>query len=410
MINETKLENGLLVITNSDSNAKTTTISYTVKCGSYDEEESNRGIAHFTEHMLFKGTAERSSQEISQVIEGVGGKLNACTSFDFTMYHCTVPTDFWQVGIDVLSDLIWNNTIPEEEFEREKQVILEELKMYDDDAGSKVWDLLYTHLHQNNPNRQLVGGTLESVSKINRQQMIDFIDKFYIPSNMFIVATGNINHEKLVDFVKSCCPELRKSSPIERQKLLPETLGQKDLVEKRSDISQSQFCWGMFAPRANDKDYFVGEVICSILGGNSSSRLYQLIREQKGWAYTVKMDIESLSDQGIISGYVGLDGNNIAAVKQTIIEQLEILKSEIVSEEELARAKAYIKGILMISLERTSVQNEFIVGSFLNDSNLDVEYFYEKIDEVTTENIKEFANKYFTKDNICFVQIIPKRA
>jgi predicted Zn-dependent peptidase len=408
MIKETKLDNGLLIITDTDDHAKTTTISYTVKCGSYDEDDSNRGIAHFTEHMLFKGTAERTSQEISESIEGIGGILNACTSFDHTMYHCTVPTDFWEIGVEVISDLIWNNTIPEEEFEREKQVILEELKMYDDDASSKVWELLFVHLYRNNPNRQRVGGTLETVSKIQRQQMIDFIDKYYVPNNMIVVATGNINHDKLVEFIKSYCPELEPSEDIERQELVSEKLGQKDLIETRSNIAQSQLCWGMFGPLVKEEDYVSGEIACSILGGNSSSRLYQLIREQKGWAYTVKMDIEGISDNGVISGYVGLDGNNIESVKKTVMEQLEKLKKESINEEELKRAKAYVKGTLMISLERTSVQNDFIVSSFLNDSSLNVEEFYNRIDKVTAEDIKEFANKYFNQDNICFVQIVPK--
>lgn len=408
MIKKTTLQNNLQVITDYNPNFKTVTLAYVVKCGSYNETEDILGIAHFTEHMLFKGTVNRTSKEISEAIEGVGGILNAETSFEHTRYYCTIPSEQWEQGLDVLSDLMWYNTLPEEEFEREKQVVLEELKMYDDDPSSKVIDLLFQSLHPNYFNRQYIGGTLETVKKITREQMVQFIDKFYIPSNIVFIATGNVDHDKLVEALsKQTDIDLDNKELIkEKNEFKPDKLGQKDSIVKK-DVVQSHLAWGIFGPAPSDKDYITAEIIAGLLGGNSSSRLYQIIREQKGLAYTVSMDIEATSDCSIFLGYVGLDGNNIKATKQVVLDELNKIKTEDIDENELQRIKSYLKGTLMISLEKTSAQNSFITTSIIDKLDMTSEEYVNLIDQVTIEDVKNVANLYFRNDNICFTQVIP---
>lgn len=409
MLQKTTLDNGLVIVTNHNDYNKTTTISYTVRCGSYNEEDNNRGIAHFTEHMLFKGTTNRTSQQINEEIEGIGGILNAETSFEHTKYHVTVLSEYWEKGIEVLSDMIWNNLIPEDEFKKEKQVILEELKMYDDNPGAKIWDLLFKRMFLNYPNRQSVGGTIQSVSAITREQMIEFIDKFYVPSNMILVATGNIDHNKLVDFAKefSSGVELKalKKSQIKPFKMTK--LKGPDLAEKK-EIAQSHLAWGLYGPKPSDDDFATSEVVACILGGNASSRLYQIIREERGLAYTVRMDSEGLSDVGLLSGYVGLDGNSINSVKEVIIAEINKIKQEPVSENELERAKAYIKGTTMIAFEKTSSQNSYIVNTLIANGKPEIDDYIKSIENVTANDIQKFTAKYLKEDNICFVQITPK--
>jgi predicted Zn-dependent peptidase len=157
-----------------------------------------------------------------------------------------------------------------------------------------------------------------------------------------------------------------------------------------------------------DEDYIVSEVICCLLGGNSSSRLYQIIREQRGLAYTVSMDIESFTDTSILNGYVGLDGNNLDSVKQVVRDELNRLKTELVDENELERTKEYIKGTTLIGFERTSARSSFIINSTILGLDANFENYLNDISSVTAEQIREFANKYFTDDNICFAQIKPK--
>ena len=410
MINKVKLHNGLSIVSYYDPNAKTVTLSFTVNVGSHSEKEDNYGIAHFTEHMLFKGTTHMNSQQISESIEGIGGILNAETTFEYTRYYCTVPAECWEDGLNVLFDMLVFNTIPEEEFECEKQVVLEELKMYDDEASSKIFDLLFKQLHPNYLNRQLIGGTVESVSKITRQQMLDFIEKYYTFNNITLIATGNIEHTKLTETLNKITEniELRISNlDKETSTFQPDKLGQKDLIEKK-EIAQSHLSWGIFGPKPTEQDYATGEVISTLLGGNSSSRLYQIIREKKGLAYSVSMDIEPFTDTSIFCGYVGLDGNNIKGVKKVILEELNKLKTTLVDENELKRVKAYIKGTTLIGQETTSGKASFINNAITTGVDTDIEKFLESVDLVTNEAIKNFAEKYFTDDNICFVQIIPK--
>lgn len=405
---KTVLKNGLTVITNNDSNAKTVTLSYAARVGSYNEDRENMGIAHFTEHMLFKGTTNRATQEINQAIEGIGGILNASTSFEVTQYYCTVPAEQWKVGADVMSDLVWNNLIPEDEFEREKSVVLEELKMYHDDPQSRCGESLFIVMHPSYRNRQYIGGTADTVKKIDRQQMIDFIDKFYTPQNMFVVATGNINHNELVQFLENYCAgvELKQEQTIETQEFVPDKLNGKTEITKM-DVNQSHLCWGLFGPPPTDPDFIVSEVVCCLLGGNSSSRLYQIIREQRGLAYTVSMDAEILKDTSILNGYVGLDGNNITSVKQVVVDEFNKLKTEAVTPEELERTKAFLKGTTLIRFERTSSQTNHIISSLILNIDPDVEKYLQEIESVTAEQVKAFADKYFTNENICYTQVVP---
>lgn len=408
MLNKTKLDNGLEIITYNDVNAKTVTLSFTIKCGSYDEDESNYGIAHFVEHMLFKGTSNMTSQEISQAIEGIGGILNAETTFEYTRYYCKVPAEVWHKGIQVLLDMILFNTIPEEEFNNEKQVVLEELKMYNDAPNSKIFDLLFKQLHPSYGNRHNIGGTIESVSKITREQMLAFIEKYYNYDNIVFIATGNIDHNKLVNVLQEYTDNIDlDSTNNQKQKFIPDKLGQEDLINQQ-EISQSHLCWGGFGPAPTDSDYITAEVAVTLLGGNSSSRLYQIIREQRGLAYTVSTDIELLSDASIITGYVGLDGTNIDSVKESIKTELNKLKNELVDNEELIRTKMFLQGTTLISQETTSGKTQFINCAVLNNLNIDVDEYLKDINSVTSEMILEFANKYFRDDNICFAQIIPK--
>jgi predicted Zn-dependent peptidase len=179
------------------------------------------------------------------------------------------------------------------------------------------------------------------------------------------------------------------------------------IIEKK-DICQSHLCWGLFGPKPSDKEYATGEVITNLLGGNSSSRLYQIVREQKGLAYSVNMDIEPLIESTILTGYVGLDGNNINAVKDIVKTELNKLKTDNISDGELERTKSYIKGTTLISLETTSGKNRFLNNSIINGLDTNFENYLKDIDNVTVNDIKNFANKYFKDDNICFTQVIPK--
>lgn len=400
------LSNGLEVYTETIDSAKTITFSIYVKAGSY-QETNKFGIAHFLEHMVFKGTETRSSQDLMEEIENVGGYINAETSFEHTRYFATVPAEEWKIAADIVSDIVFKSTIPEEEVDLERTVIQEELKMYSDDASSHVSDLLFKAMHESYQNRQSIGGTVQSVSEISRQDLVDFKEKFYQPKNIFIVATGKVDNDEIVEFTKQF-ESIEGTKEIEKEDtFLPDILSSGTETLERN-IEQSHLTWGLFAPAASDKDSFAVDVACTILGGSSSSRLYQLIREKKGLAYTVSVGYYELKQNGIICGYTGLEGSKIEEVKEIVIEEFERLRNELVSEAEFKRALAYNRGSHIISLERPSSINSYIGGAIIKNTSTEPEDYLKGIQSITREDIQRIARKYFTPDNWQFAQITPK--
>ncbi len=411
MYKNTFLENGLRIITEEDEHKNIVTLSYLIKAGCYDEDKDNLGIAHFVEHLLFKGTTTRSAKEISETIECIGGILNAETSFQYTNYWCTVPCKSWKIGIDVLSDMIWNNLIPIDEFEKEKQVIIEELKMYSDNGRNRSWELLMEHMHESYINRQTLGGTIDSVSNITYEQVIDFIDKYYTAQNIVVIATGNINHNDLVNYVNEYTAdvefELSTVEEKDNKKFIPDKLGYEDIIEQK-DIAQSHLSWGIFGPKADNHQSVVGTIISTLLAGNSSSRLYQLVRENMGLCYSINASNIILNDISFINGYVGLDKSNIKTVKEIIHNQLNELIVNPVGIIELNNTKEFIKGKNIILNESTLNRCDYIASRIINKNEQSIEDYFKVIDSITPLDIQNYAKKFFRRDNICFTQIIPR--
>jgi predicted Zn-dependent peptidase len=401
------LPNGLDVYTEKIESAKTMTFSIYVKVGSYDETD-RFGIAHFIEHMVFKGTDSRNSQQIMEEIESIGGYINAETSFQHTRYFATVPAENWKTAADVISDIIFHSTIPEEEVELERTVIQEELKMYSDDTSSHVTDMLFTAMHKSFPSRQLVGGTPKQVAEISRQDLIDFKNKFYQPNNIFVVATGKIDDEAINKFMEEYTKDFQENpNEFKKEEFEPDILDSNTIEIERS-IEQAHFAWGLFGPSINSSDYYAMDIACVILGGSSSSRLYQLIREKRGLAYTVRVSYYALRDSGMILGYTGLDASKIEAVKDTVIEEFERLRNEPVSDIELKRAIAYTRGSHIINLEKPSSINSYIGNAIIDETSTEPDDYLSGIEAVTKEDIQRVARQYFVPDNWQFSQITPK--
>lgn len=400
------LSNGIDIFTEKIDSAKTFTFSIYIKAGSYQETDKI-GIAHFLEHMVFKGTSTRSSQDLMEEIENIGGYINAETSFEHTRYFATVPAENWNTAADIISDIVFNPSFPEKEVDLERTVIQEELKMYSDDASSHVTDMLLKAMHESYPNRQSIGGTVQTVAEISRDDLIAFKNKFYQPNNIFIVATGQVDHEAVVKFMEQFSNVENNEEIQEEQGFEPDILSS-DTESLERNIEQSHFAWGLFAPSASDPDAPVIDIITTILGGSMSSRLYQLIREQRGLAYTVNVGYLDLKHNGMISGYTGLEASKIEEVKEIVVEEFERLRNEPVNDNELKRAIAYTRGSRIISLEKPSSINSYIGNSIIKQTSSDPDEYTSKIEAVTKEDIQRVARKYFTPDNWQFTKITPK--
>lgn len=407
MIKKQVLKNGMTVLVDSVENAKSVSISYFVKTGSYNEKKYPAGISHFIEHMLFKGTKNRTARDINEAIDFVGGVMNAYTDYNITKYYCIMPYDQWRVGADVFSDMIWNHTIPKDELEKERTVILEEIKMYNDDPRSVAYDNLHAEMHKNYPERQSIIGTSDSVKSITREDILAYIEEFYQPDNIVLVVTGNVSEEEVIEFVNNY-PVSRKGTTNKIKSNFKPDILNSDTKVINKDIEQAHLSFGLFVPKQNKKDAYTADLISSLFGGSMSSRLVRIIREEKGLAYTVSVSYYDFIDGGYIYGYVGLESGKVQSVKDIIIEEFEKLASEIVSEDELDKIKANNNGQFMLSLEKPSSVNDYVGRQYVSGESIDPESYVSSIKNVSSTDIQDFAKKHFTPDNWQFVEVMPK--
>lgn len=405
---KTVLDNGFEIYTETIDVAKTVTFSIYIKAGSYQEVEPF-GVAHLLEHMVFKGTEKRNAQQISEDIEKYGGYMNAETSFDYTRYFTTIPYENWKKGSEVICDISFNSTIPDKEFSLEKKVVQEELKMYADDSSSHVNDMLLREMFKSYPNRQTLGGTVESVEKITKNHLIDFKNKYYNPSNMFAVVTGNVKHEEVVVFLTDIISGFGGENIVDlRNKEFKVDILNSKTVSKERVAEQAHLSWGLFGPSEGNEDSFAVDVAATILGGSSTSKLYKIIREQMGLAYTVNTNYMGLNDVGLIIGYAGLDKSNVEPVKGIVVDEFEKLTKDMVSQDDLERAKNYISGMQKTRLDNLPSINSYIGSSIISNISTNPDDYIKGINSVTRQDILRVAKKYFTKENWQFSQITPK--
>ena len=392
--------NGINVITQLNDISDLVTIGYVINVGAYDEDETNLGITHLIEHLLFKGTNNMTANEINKYIEKLGGSMNAYTSYTKTKFYCTVPSKYWKEATIFLNDLIFYNTIPEDQFNLEKDVVLNELRMYDDDSDSNCQDNLMRIIFNNAINRQVVGGTVESVSKITRNQVINFINNYYVNNNIDIIVSGNINGSEndFYNFIESITFELSNNFKREKDYF---TFDVKDLevVKYKNDIYQSILNWGLIGPSKDDKDYFPFLIITNLLGGNMSSVLYEEVREKLGLVYTINMNVnDEFKDYSLALGSTSLQKKNIDKVKKIINDNINNVH---IDETLLENNKIYLIGSLLRSLQTTNGINDYLTNNKINK-----EEYINLINMVTIKDIERVIKKYFKNSNIYYSSII----
>ena len=405
---KTVLANGLEIISESIPTVESVTLSVFVGAGSYQESRYPKGIAHFLEHMMFKGTKKRNSHQINLEMDNIGGYANAYTDREVTKYYNKVSFDQWKVSTELLLDMVFNSTFPENELEKERQVILEEIKMYKDDPSSYAFDVMDEMLHPGHPERLSILGSPESVSSITRNDLISFMEEFYQPNNLKFVATGNINHEELVSYISSF--PFSRNGNTEKKAYPPIVLnfdGSATNVER--ELQQANIVWATKGPSMKDEDATVMNVIINLLSGGMSSRLFKNIREDKGLAYEVQAGRNPSTDTGIVYGFIGTDEEKSEVAKQAVREELKLIASQPVSDEELAKGINYTIGTFRLKLESPDSINEYQGRAAMFGLNSVPKNYVDKVKCVTKERILEVASKYFDVENMIFVKVGPKK-
>lgn len=392
MIEEAVLDNGLKIIVNK-TNSEFVTIAYAINKGAWDETENNLGIAHLVEHMVFKGTANRDKNAVWEDIQNYGGNLNAYTSDNHTVFVATILAEYFDVAFDVVSDIVWNNTIPEEEFELEKNVVMEELKMYYDDASERVQDLSTAVMFKDYPAFHNVGGTAQTVSKITRQQVLDFINYKYIPQNVTLFVTGDVD----INIIKSQIEEyLEDYEFVNNDKEVRPIISELNIedAEDTIDGTQSTLIATVPVKVTNPKEYIMADILSDILGGGFGSRL-MVIRENFGYAYTVYCTLcaTDFTQPAWLKVYAGLNKENIDKTKEVIKECFDTI-TEGIHETEFKRSVITYKTQLKKQYETTSNATSLMIENYMvGFPFLTMEEYIEVLESITLEDVMEYVNE-----------------
>lgn len=402
---KTVLTNGVRVITEEIPYLQSVSIGLWVTTGSRDEEPHENGISHFIEHLLFKGTERRTAQDIARAIDSVGGTLNAFTGREYTCYYAKVLDKNLPLAMDLLSDIFLHSLMDEKEIEKERMVILQEIKMVEDTPDDYVHDLFNRTCWGNHPLGFPICGTAERVQSFSRRQILDFFQTHYQPDRIILCAAGNLQHERVVDLAESTFGKIAKAGQTRRREK-PLSLSTTHFLKR--DLEQVHFCLGTHGLHYNHSLRFASYVLNTILGGGMSSRLFQEIRENRGLAYSVYSYLPTYIDTGLVVVYAGTDQHSFQEVYQLILEEFHRLKSEPFRNGELEIAKEQLKGNLLLSLESSdNLMTRLAKNEIYFESYQTVESILRGIDEVDESMVKGLADQFFNEQYFCLTVLGP---
>jgi len=397
MVKTSKLKTGLTLLEVPKKEAKTTTIMLMVKAGSRFENPSINGLSHFLEHMFFKGTKNRPTAfDISKVVDGIGGEINAATGKDHTLYYIKTTPDHITTAFDLLSDMLTKSQFKIQEIEKEKGVIIEEINMYEDMPIRKIGDNFETLLYGNTPIGWPIIGTKKNILNTKRNNFTSYISSRYITQNMVLAVSGATNDQNIKKLADKYFNNLSKNSSKKDifKKIPSQKSPQLDIQYKKTD--QAHLILGVPSYNLFHKDRYVLSVLSAILGGGMSSRLFIEVREKRGLAYYVRSSTELYQDVGSFQTQAGVDLKRIdLAIKVIKNEYLKIKDN--IKKEELERAKNFLKGHLLLALEDTHNLASFYATTLLLENTIKTpEQVVKKIDKVTLSDIKRVADEIFT--------------
>jgi predicted Zn-dependent peptidase len=389
----TQLPNKIRIVTQEFKDRESASIGIWLAAGGRYESKENKGVAHFLEHMAFKGSAKYSCDEIKQLVEGVGGNLNAFTAEEETCYYAKVPANHLKTTFDVLADISFFSRIAPKDLEKERAVILEEIKMYHDLPQYYVGELLEELLWPGHPLGQSLAGTSSSVGSMSIAHLRNFKNSYYAPANTVIAACGSMKHEDLVAWATAKLGKL--TSPLALSYIPARRTQEKPAVHLyHKQTEQMHLALGYLSYETNHKDYYVLALLTIILGGNMSSRLFNEVREKRGLAYSISSGIKSLNDTGVFMVRAGVDNTKIVSALDLILKVLAKLTSGGVKEDEFKRAQEYYMGQFLLGLEDTMDQMLWMGGGVIsNDQVKSMGDVIKKIKAVTRADIKRVARE-----------------
>ncbi|HES59804.1 MAG TPA: insulinase family protein, partial [Caldithrix sp.] len=404
-IRKTVLDNGLTIVSEAIPSVRSVSVGVFIKTGTRYENKENNGIAHFLEHMVFKGTKKRSAFKIAQSLEEVGGSLNAYTSKELTVYYAHALDSQLSICMNVLSDMLCNSLFRDSDIEKEKLVVMEEISAVRDTPDEYIFDLFQEQLFPNQPIGYPILGTSETVKQFNRGTLLEFWGQHYCPNNIIISAAGNLQHDKLIKLAQKNFHFNNIGTSVCFQR--PESAKKIDL-EINESVSQSHICAGLEALSYLAEERYNLIAVNAYLGGGMSSKLFQVIREKHGLAYSVYSFVDFYSDTGMLSVYLGTDKKNQNKALKILFRELEKLTKKEISPPKVNKIKAHLKGNLLLGLESSNrrmtrlAKNEIYYGRQIGLKEL-----VSKIDSISPSTLFEISRKIFALDDFNIIKLSP---
>src|SRR5688572_13022246 len=384
---------------------RSVTIGVWLTRGSRHETDERGGIAHFVEHMLFKGTDTRSAEDIAQAIDSIGGQLDAFTAKEYASYYIKVLDEHLPLAVDVLADIVLRPAFPKDEIEREKKVILEEIKMVEDTPDDLVHEIFTQHFWEGHPLARPILGSRETVEALNRETVLTYFSGAYVASNMVISAAGNLDHGRVRDLVAGAFGDLAAAGePFgeDPPRVSPQA------VNRTKELEQSHLCLGANSYPQSHSDRYVSYILNTVLGGSMSSRLFQNIREKRGLAYSVFSGLSAYRDAGNITIYAGCANEAVGEVVDLCVEELRGMKRTPVADSELRRAKDHLKGSLMLSLENTASRMSHLARQEIYfERHFGLDETLAGVEAVTAEDIQRVAGDLFSNGSLAATIVGP---
>jgi len=402
------LFNGLLVLLKEDHTLPLVTLQVWIRVGSVYEKKDDSGVTHFIEHMLFKGTKKYGSGEIARIIESHGGRINAGTGKDFTVIYVNVPKEALDIAIEIVANVLQNTTFPEEEIERERLVILEEIKRHDDDPESLLWDMFNEKIYSTTPYRYRVIGTTETIAKMTRETLIHYYGTYYIPNNMTLVVVGDIKTKQLLPKIKTFFETLprKELSPLP---LLTEIPKENFVHREKRPVQQAYFLSGFLGPTVESNDQYALDVLSVILGEGRNSRLYKNLREEKELVWGIGTSFLTQKGTGLFIISAQAEKDKIDQAADETYAELTKLQKNGITDKELTRAKTLIESSWLFSNETYSGQAHTLgYAATIKDIKYAREYL-RNISAVKKEDIKYVVDTYFQGKKLNLIVFYPEK-
>ena len=388
------LPNGLRFLSERMPHVRSVSIGVWLARGSRHEPLDQNGIAHFVEHMLFKGTATRSAEDIAQAIDSIGGHMDAFTAKEYASYYIKVLDEHLPRAVDVLSDLVMRPAFSAEDVEREKKVVIEEIKMVEDTPDDLVHELFTEGFWRNHPLGRPILGTKDTVESMSVDGLRRYFSTAYSSPNLIVAAAGNIEHDQLRDLLARSFEELPRLNEalVDRPPcVVPHVL------IRNKELEQSHVCLGANGYQQDHEDRYASYLLNTVLGGSMSSRLFQNVREKRGLAYSVFSGLSAYRDAGSVTIYAGCASEAVGELIDVVIAELRRLKDERLPESELQRAKDHLKGSLMLSLESTSSRMSHLARQEIYfDRQVGLDETLAGVEQVSADDIQRVARDLFT--------------